>query len=336
MSAATCRALVCHTLSDDLSGLAFETRDSRAPGPGQVRLRTLAVAIGFPDLLMTRGGYQHKPELPFVPGMECCAEVIEAGSGVDPRFAPGTRVIGSAKEGALATERILPASALRPPPPGLSVAQAAALGSQGLTAYVSLVRRGQLQAGETLLVHGAGGGVGIAAVRLGVHLGARVIATASSPERLAAARANGAHDTIDLAAVGAAGLRDAVHALTGGRGVDVVYDPVGGDLFDASVRCLAWGGRLLVVGFADGRIPTIAANQILIRGISVVGVRAGEYGRRQPALGAENVAAVDQLAAQGVLVPHVGHEIAFDDALEGFRLLARRQVVGRVVITFPD
>ena len=178
MSAATCRALVCHTLSDDLSGLAFETRDSRAPGPGQVRLRTLAVAIGFPDLLMTRGGYQHKPELPFVPGMECCAEVIEAGSGVDPRFAPGTRVIGSAKEGALATERILPASALRPPPPGLSVAQAAALGSQGLTAYVSLVRRGQLQAGETLLVHGAGGGVGIAAVRLGVHLGARVIATA--------------------------------------------------------------------------------------------------------------------------------------------------------------
>jgi len=335
VSATVYRALVCHTLSDDLSGLRFETRSSRAPGPGQVRLRTLAVALGFPDLLMTRGGYQHKPELPFVPGMECCAEVIETGPGVDAWLAPGTRVIGSAKEGALATERILPASALRPPPAGLSVAQAAALGSQGLTAYVSLVRRGQVQAGETLLVHGAGGGVGIAAVRLGVHLGARVIATASSPERLAAARANGAHETIDLARVGAGGLRDAVHALTGGRGVDVVYDPVGGDLFDASVRCLAWGGRLLVVGFADGRIPTIAANQILIRGISVVGVRAGEYGRRQPALGAENVAAVDRLAAQGVLVPHVGHEIAFDEALEGFQLLARRQVVGRVVITFP-
>ncbi len=329
-------ALVCRRLSDDLSGVGFENLPRRALGPGEVRLRTLAVAIGFPDLLMTRGGYQHKPELPFVPGMECCAEVIETGPGVADWLTPGTRVIGSAKEGALARERILPARALRPPPPGLSIAQSAALGSQGLTAYVSLVCRGQLRSGETLLVHGAGGGVGIAAVRLGVHLGARVIATASHPQRLEAARANGAHDVIDLRETGVAGLRDRVRALTGDRGVDVVYDPVGGDIFDASVRCLAWGGRLLIVGFADGRIPTIAANQILIRGISVLGVRAGEYGRRFPALGAENVAAVDRLAAAGVLVPHIGHEIAFERALEGFELLANRQVVGRVVIRFTD
>jgi NADPH2:quinone reductase len=332
MSQATHTALVCQRLSNDLSGLAFEQRERQPLGPGEVRLQVLAAAIGFPDLLMTRGGYQHKPALPFVPGMECCARVLETGPGVDAWIQPGLRVIGSAKEGALSQERVLPARTLRPVPEGLDDAHAAAMSSQGITAYVSLVCRGQLARGETLLVHGAGGGVGVAAVRLGVHLGARVIATASSPAKIAVARAHGAHETIDLSQVGIGGLRDRVRELTADRGVDVVYDPVGGDLFDASVRCLAWGGRLLVVGFADGRIPTIAANQILIRGISVLGVRAGEYGRRFPALGADNQVQVDRLAAQGVLVPHVGHQLDLADALAGFQLLARREAIGRVVI----
>ena len=326
-------ALVCHTLSNDLSGLAFESLARRPLGDDEVRIRVLATALGFPDLLMTRGLYQHKPAMPFIPGMESCGEIIEVGPLAAGRWRAGQRVIVSAKEGALAQERVVRATQLRAAPEHLSDAHAAALTSQGLTAYVSLVRRGHLAAGETLLVHGASGGVGLAAVRLGVHLGARVIATASSARKLAVAAANGAHDTIDLSEIGAAGLRDRVDELTGSRGVDVVYDPVGGDLFDASVRCLSWGGRLLVVGFADGRIPAIAANQILIRGISVVGVRAGEYGRRDPALGAENLVEVDRLASLGVLIPHIGIELPLARALDGFRVLADRQAVGRTVIT---
>ena len=334
MTEASYTALVCRRLSDDLSGLQTETITRRKLADDEVRIRVRATALGFPDLLMTRGLYQHKPELPFVPGMESCGEIIELGARVAGGWQIGQRVILSAKEGALAQERVMRAGQIRAVPEGLTDAQAAALTSQALTAYVSLVRRAHLGAGETLLVHGASGGVGLAAVRLGVHLGARVIATASSADKLAVVSANGAHETIDISEVGADGLRDRVRALTGDRGVDVVYDPVGGDLFDASVRCMAWGGRLLVVGFAAGRIPTIAANQILIRGISVVGVRAGEYARRDPVRGAENLLAIDQLATNGVLVPHIGVELPFSRAIEGFERLAGRQSVGRLVVTF--
>ena len=245
----------------------------------------------------------------------------------------GQRVIVSGKEGALAHERIVRRGQLRPVPEGLSDEQAAALTSQGLTAYVSLVRRGALERGETLLVHGASGGVGLAAVRLGVHLGARVIATGSSAAKLAIATANGAHETIDLSVHGAEGLRDRVRELTGDKGVEMIFDPVGGDLFDASIRCLTWGGRLVVVGFASGRIPSVAANQILIRGISVIGVRAGEYGRRDPARGAENIAEVDRLARAGVLLPHISLRLPLPRAIEGFEMLAARQAVGRIVVT---
>jgi len=326
-------ALVCRVLSDDLSGVAIEDLPRRPLAPDEIRVRMRATGLGFPDLLMTRGLYQVKPPLPYVPGMESCAEIIELGAQSGAPWPCGQRVIVSGKEGGLAHERIVRRSQLRPVPEGLTDEQAAAVSSQGVTAYVSLVRRGDLQRGETLLVHGASGGVGLAAVRLGAHLGARVIATASSASKLAVARDNGAHELIDLSVVGADGLRDRVHELTGGKGVDLVFDPVGGDLFDASIRCLTWGGRLVVVGFASGRIPTVAANQILIRGISVIGVRAGEYGRRNPVLGAENIAAVDRLAQEGVLLPHISLRLPLARALEGFRLLAARQSVGRIVVT---
>lgn len=329
----TYQALVCRRFTDDLSGLAFEALSRRALAPDEIRVRVLAVALGYPDLLMTRGLYQHKPQLPYVPGMESCAEILEVGADVPAPWRPGLRVIAGGKDGAIARERIVRAAQVREIPAGLTVPQAAAFTSQAITAYVSLVRRAELRAGETLLVHGASGGVGLAAVRLGVHLGARVIATGSNALKLAAAKAAGAHEIIDLSAIGgAAGLRDRVRDLTDDRGVQVVYDPVGGDLFDASVRCLAWGGRLLVVGFADGRIPQISLNQVLIRGISLLGVRAGEYGRRFPALGAENVKAIDRLASEGVLVPHIGQELPFEAALDGFRAIAERRAVGRIVL----
>lgn len=325
-------AMVCRRLSDDLSGLQIESLERQPLALDQIRVRVLATAIGFPDLLMTRGLYQVKPELPFVSGMECCGEIIEVGAALAGLWQPGQRVIAGGKEGALAQERVVKQGQFRAVPEGLSDAHAAALTSQALTAYVSLVRRGALAGGETLLVHGSSGGVGLAAVRLGVHLGARVIATGSSARKLAIAAANGAHETIDVSALDGDGLRDRVRALTGNKGVDVVFDPVGGDLFDASVRCLTWGGRLLVVGFAAGRIPTVAANQILIRGISIVGVRAGEYGRRNPVQGAENILEVDRLARLGVLVPHISLELPLDNAIEGFAMLAGRQAVGRIVV----
>jgi NADPH:quinone reductase len=200
-----------------------------------------------------------------------------------------------------------------------------------LTAWVALVRRGGLQPGETLLVHGASGGTGLAAVQLGRHLGATVIATGSSLAKLEAARAAGAQHLLRVGE-GAAGMAAEVKALTGGRGADLVFDPVGGDLFDASTHCIAWGGRLLVVGFAGGRIATLPTNLALIKGFAVIGVRAGEYGRRDPERGEQNRRAVEALAAQGVFKPLLGARFGFEQAKDAYRALAARQVAGKIVI----
>jgi NADPH2:quinone reductase len=325
--AATYRALVCSALTPDLSGLSIESLPVRTPGPGQVRARVRAASLNFPDLLMTQGGYQFKPELPFVPGLEGAGEVIETGPGVEG-FSPGDAIMLHSKTGCFAQEMVLPADGVRRMPAGLDFAQAAGFQAAAVTAYVALVRRGNLQAGETLLVHGASGGVGMAAVQLARHLGATVIATGSSEEKLAVVRANGAHHTL----VVGEGFREQVKALTDGRGADVVFDPVGGDVFDESLRCIAWGGRLLVIGFVSSSIPKAPANIVLIKGISVVGVRAGEYGRRDPEKGAENLRAVDRLANEGVFRPHICARLRLDDAIEGLRMLAERRVVGKVVI----
>ena len=323
----TYRALVCSRLSNDLSGLTLEDLPVRAPGPGQVRARVRAASLNFPDLLMTQGGYQFKPELPFVPGLEGAGEVIEVGAGVE-ELKPGDAIMLHSKTGCLAQEMVLPASSARRMPQGLDFAQAAGFQAGAITAYVSLVRRANLQAGETLLVHGASGGVGMAAVQLGRHLGATVIATGSYESKLEVVRANGAHHTLELRH----GFREQVKALTGGHGADVIFDPVGGDVFDESLRCIAWGGRLLVIGFVSGRIPTVPANIVLIKGISVLGVRAGEYGRRDPPKGAENIRAIDRLAGEGVFRPHIGARLRLDQAIDGLRMLAERRVVGKVVI----
>jgi NADPH:quinone reductase len=320
------KALVCRALSEDLGKLSLEDIDLPPPGPDEVRLRIRAASVNFPDLLMVQGKYQHKPELPFVVGGERAGEVMAVGSNVT-RFRPGDRVVGGSVTGAFAEECLLSASALRPIPEGADDATAAGFTTAYLTAYVSLVRRANLQPGETLVAHGAAGGVGLAAVDLGHVLGATVIATASTEEKRALLQQYGANHVLP-----AAGFREAVKCLTGGRGADVVYDPVGGDVFDESTRCIAFDGRLLVVGFASGRIPSISVNIPLIKGFSVMGVRAGEYGRRFPEKGRENIAVIDRLLTQGKIRPHIGARFPLAKAVDAMRMLADRKIIGKAVI----
>ncbi|WP_423460277.1 NADPH:quinone oxidoreductase family protein [Ottowia sp. VDI28] len=248
----TYTALVVEQLSPDFSGVVLRDLDTPMPGPGEVLIRVRAAALNFPDVLLTQGNYQFKPNPPFVPGLEAAGEVVVAGEGV-AHVKPGDAVMAQTRQGgALARMMVADAKEVRRMPPNLDWAEAAAHSVAGITAYVSLIERGRLEAGETLLVHGASGGTGMATVQLGRHLGARVIATGRSPEKLEAARSAGAHEVLQVGP----NLKDDILRVTDGEGVDVVFDTVGGDVFDASLRALAWGGRLLVVGFLGGASRT--------------------------------------------------------------------------------
>ena len=330
MSKTQGQALWCHRLSDDLSGVGLASVEVGEPGPGEVRLRVRAGALNFPDLLMTRGLYQYKPALPFVMGVEGCGVVEAIGEGVN-RFMLGDRVAFSCRHGAFASALVLPAESLSLVPPGLDDAQAAAYSVTALTAWVSLIRRGKLLAGEIALIHGANGGVGIAAVQLAKHIGATVIATASSEAKLALARQAGAEHCLVLEP----GWHEKVKHITGGRGVDLCMDPVGGDVFDFSIRCMAWGGRVLVVGFASGRFPRLSVNHALIKGLSILGVRAGESGRRDPAAGREDRAKIRQLLAQGVMLPPIGARFPLSAGVRALQTMAERQVVGKLCLEMP-
>ena len=323
----TMRALRVETLAEDFEGCALRDIPVPKPDSGGILLKIRAGSLGFPDLLMTRGGYQHKPDLPFTPGGDVSGEVAAIGPDVTG-LSVGDRVVTGGLGGAFAEYGVYKASAVRPIPDHLDFASAAAVGSAYLTAYVALVRRANIQPGEWLLVHGAAGGVGLAAVDLGKHLGARVIATASSEEKLEKIRQ--AYDPEVLINVND-GFREKVKEVTGG-GADVIYDPVGGDVFDESVRCIGFDGRLLVIGFASGRIPQIGVNMPLIKGFSVVGVRAGEYGRRFPERGRENMEAVWDLVARQAVRPHVHAVYGLDDWRKAFADMEERRVVGRVII----
>lgn len=322
------QALLVSDLADDHRGCTLTDLPVPQPGPGEVRVRVRAAAVNFPDLLMTRGAYQLKPELPFTPGLELAGEVDALGEGVTG-WKVGDAVLGGNRFGAMAEYAVVPASALRAKPARLSWEEAAAYGVAYLTAWVALTRCGRVESGEWVLVHGAAGGVGLATVDLAKALGAKVIAAASSAEKRAALARLYAPDAVIAAEPG---FREKVKALTDGRGADVIFDPVGGDVFDESTRCIAFGGRLLVIGFASGRIPEVTVNMPLIKGFSVVGVRAGEYGRRFPARGAENITAIDALAAEGKIRPHVHATLDLADWREGFAMLERREVVGKVVL----
>jgi NADPH2:quinone reductase len=320
-------ALVCARLTDDLSGLTLQRLGARPPGPGEVAVRVHAAALNFPDLLMTRGGYQHRPEPPFVPGMECAGVVESAGEGVHA-WPSGTAVCISALTGGLAQRTVVPAAALTPMPARWDFASAAAWQVGAKTAYVALLERAGLQPGETLLVHGATGGMGAAAVQLGAHLGATVIATGSDPARLEPLRAMGASHLLSSRAP----FADQVKRLTGGRGADVVFDPVGGDVFDQSTRAIGFAGRLLVVGFTSGRHPTVAANHVLIKAYSVIGVRAGEWLRLRPQRAPGILAELARLADAGVLKPWIGARFPLARAADAMRALERREAPGKIVV----
>lgn len=320
------KALLCRANADDIGTAKIEDVTLPELGANDVRIRVRAAAVNFPDILMIQGKYQHRPELPFVVGGERAGDVIAVGSGVT-KLKVGDRVVGGALAGGFAQEAQGPESSYRPIPGDADYAVASAYTTAYLTAYVSLVRRGELAKGETLLVHGAAGGVGLAAVDLGKVLGATVIATASSDEKRAFLKDYGADHVLP-----SSGFREAVKDLTGGRGADVIYDPVGGDVFDESIRCIAFNGRILIVGFTSGRIPSVGVNMPLIKGFSVVGVRAGEYGRKFPEKGRENIAAIDKLLADGKIRPHIHARFPLDQAVDAMHMLTTRKVIGKVVI----
>lgn len=321
------QALQVQTLSPDLSGCALVDLPVPTRAPGEVLVRVHAASLNFPDLLMTRGEYQFKPEVPFTAGLEFAGEVVEADP--DSGFSPGDGVYGGNKTGAFADYAVVPARALSKMPPGIGMVAAAALGAAYGTAYTGLVEIGGLKAGQWVLVHGASGGVGLAAVELAKRLGAHVIATTGSPAKLAALRAACDAEAVILAE---GRFREQVAELTGGKLCDLVYDPVGGDIFDESTRCVAFGGKLLVIGFAGGRIAEISTNIPLIKGFSVVGVRAGEYARRFPDRGKAIREAVATLAADGRLNPHIDRILPLSRWSEAYAAMASREIVGKVVL----
>lgn len=322
------RTMRVHELSEDISVLRMDEVELSPPAPNEVRLALKACSINFPDILMVQGKYQFKPALPFAPGMEGAGVVAEVGSDVTT-LKSGDRVVAGLRIGGFAEEVNVPAEACRPIPGNMDFVKAAAYPAAYLTAYVALVIRGNLKAGETFLVHGSTGGVGMAAVDVGKLLGATVIATSASDEKLEVVKARGADHVLNVTE----GFREKVKELTGGKGADVIYDPVGGDVFDESVRCIAWNGRLLVIGFTSGRIPMVPVNMPLIKGFSVVGVRAGEYGRRDPEAGRANIKAIDELAASGKIDPYVCATFPLERAVDAMRMLQDRKAVGKVVIT---
>ncbi|MGO3932782.1 NADPH:quinone oxidoreductase family protein [Rhodopseudomonas pseudopalustris] len=320
------KAVVCRELGPP-EVLRLEEIERKPLQAGEARVAIRAAGINFPDILMCAGEYQLKPELPFIPGVEAAGDVIEIGEGVT-NAKVGDRVIVKLRFGAYAEEVAVAASQLTPMPPNFDYAEAATFLAGHGTAWHGLVDRGHLQKGEVLLVHGAGGGVGLAAVELGKYLGATVIAAASSEEKLEVARARGADHGVLYSREP---FRDAVKRITGGRGADVVFDPVGGEIFEDSVRCINWGARLLIVGFTGG-IGLARTNLILMKGASVVGVRAGEAVRRDPALGERRIAGLLDLAAQGKIRPNVSHRLPLAQWASGMRLLIERRAIGRVAL----
>ncbi|HMS20429.1 NADPH:quinone oxidoreductase family protein [uncultured Sphingorhabdus sp.] len=325
------RAAVCTALTGPDS-IRIEERERAPLQPGEVRIAIKAAGLNFPDLLMTYGKYQFRPDPPFVPGMEFSGEVIEVGSGVT-NWQPGEAVMGGGKGDCIAEEAVVPAAALVTKPNALRWEEAACWRAGGVTAWHALHDKAALKAGETLLVLGAAGGVGMAAVSLGKHMGATVIGTGSSPEKRSAILAAGADHALDPADPD---LATKVKELTGGKGCDVVFDPVGGDLSITATRAIGWGGRFLIVGFASGNTPSFPANHALIKGYSLIGLRAGEASRRDPDLAARTSIELKKLAEAGVMRPHISHRLPLDQTRDALLVLERREAIGRVVVTVGD
>tara|TARA_B100000900_G_C20600610_1_gene725397 strand:- start:3030 stop:4025 length:996 start_codon:yes stop_codon:yes gene_type:complete len=326
------RTLQCEFLSEDMSGIKLVTKDIPEPAPDEILIKVKASSVNFPDYLMAQGKYQHKPDLPFGLGMEGSGVIENIGANINKFSISDEVTFGALGQGAFSDYVLLNQKAVDLKPTNLSFEQAAAFQTAYLTAYVSLVRRGNLKSGETLLVHGSTGGVGMAAVQLGKYLGAKVIATGTSQEKLEYTKSWGADHVVLTHKNNEVEFREEVKDLTEGKGADVIYDPVGGDVFDHSIRCINWGGRILIVGFASGRIPNLPINMALIKGFSVIGVRAGEYGRKDPEAGLENNLAIRKICEEGHFNPHICKEFDLEDSINAIKYLSERKLVGKVVI----
>ena len=325
------KALVCRTFGPP-ENLRLEEVDPPALGATSIRVGVRSAGLNFPDVLIVQGKYQVKPEFPFSPGAEVSGVVREVGERVT-RFAPGDRVMALCTTGGFAEEAVVHEGSAFKMTDGMSFDAAAALPLTYGTTIHALVDRAKLAPGETLLVTGAGGGVGIAAVQLGKALGATVIAAAGSEEKRTAAKEAGADYVIDYIDES---IPDRVKAITKNAGVEVVYDAVGGDVFDACLRAIGWGGRLLIVGFASGRIPDIPANRLLLKGASAVGVYWGSFAARDPAANAENFERLFGLYAQKKIDPKIGRTYAFEDAAQAIVDLENRSIVGKAIVRVSE
>ena len=322
MKAVLCKA---HGAPEDL---VLEDVPEPAPGPGEVLVEVKATALNFPDVLMIAGKYQSQPPFPFSPGGEIAGTVLEAGSGAT-EFAPGDRVFGGVGFGGFAERLAVAAQSLQPVPESMSLVEASGISTTYGTSYYALKQRAALQAGETLLVLGAAGGVGIAAVQLGKAMGARVIAAASSQQKLAAAQDSGADALIDYSD---GQLKDKVKALTDGKGADVIYDPVGGALFDQCLRCVNWYGRILVIGFAAGDIPKAPINLILLKSCQLVGVFYGAWSARARDENRANFRDILAFHAAGRIKPVVGRVHPLENYAQALNDLAQRRAIGKIVV----
>jgi NADPH2:quinone reductase len=323
-------AWLCTTL-DGVDSLTWQELPTPEPGPGEVRIAVRAASLNFPDLLIVQGKYQFKPPLPFVPGAEFSGTVDAVGEGV-AHLRLGTPVAVIAGTGGFATHAIVKASQVLPLPPGFAINDGAAFAFTYGTSHHALIDRAELKAGETVLVLGAAGGVGTAALQIAKAAGARVIAAASSDEKCARCLALGADATLNYTTQN---VRDTLKTLTGGKGPDVVYDPVGGDLAEPVFRSIAWRGRYLVVGFAGGGIPALPWNLALLKGASVVGVFWGEFVKREPEASAAALAQLAQWYAKGLVKPVIDRELPMAELKAAYERMGSRQVQGKLLLIVP-
>jgi len=321
------KAILCTELTGP-DGLHLAELPDPTAGPGEVVVGIRACGVNFADTLIVQGKYQEKPPLPFVPGAEIAGDVLAVGKDVT-HLRPGQRVAALCQTGGFAQQVAVDAQRCVPLPDAMAYEPAAGFLITYGTSHVALAHRAQVQPGETLLVHGAAGGVGLAAVEIGALLGAEVIATASSAEKLALARKYGAAHTIDYTQEDFVGR---VKAITGGQGADVILDPVGGDVFDRSLRCIAWEGRLLIIGFASGRIPQIPAGLLLVKNVSALGLYWGAYAQRDPQVLTDSLATLFAWRAQGKLTPHISTTYPLEETGKALRALMERRSTGKVVV----
>ncbi len=323
------KAVVCkeHGLPDKLV-LASDWPEPSL-GDHDVLIDVKAAGLNFPDVLIIQGKYQYQPEMPFIPGGECAGVVAAVGAKVS-RFNVGDKVISAGSTGAFCQRVAVNENAAFPMPGGLSFEQAAGVCITYFTSYYALKQRANLQPGETLLVLGAAGGVGTSAIELGKHFGAKVIAAASTDEKLALCKQLGADEVINYSTTS---LKDAIKALTGGKGVDVVYDPVGGELAEQAIRGMAWNGRFLVIGFASGPIPKIPLNLALLKGCSIVGVFWGRFTGEEPAVNLQNIQALWELFESGRIRPVVTDCFPIEQYEEAFNCMIERRARGKVILT---